>query len=95
MADTQSDTRIIKIAGTLAAVGAAAVAQKVISTAWRAARGRKPPTVEDADDGVGMGEILAAAAITGALVAVVRVLATRAAVHGTRQALARRNLDEA
>ncbi|MCL2467266.1 MAG: DUF4235 domain-containing protein [Micrococcales bacterium] len=89
MADTQSDTRVVKVAGALAAVGAAAIAQKLISAAWKAARGRKPPTVDDVDEGAGMVEVVVAAAVTGALVAVVRVLATRSAVHATRQAIAR------
>jgi hypothetical protein len=87
--DKQPDTRMVKLAGTLAAVAASAVAQKVISAGWRAARGHKPPVDEDADAGIGLGEVLAAAALTGAVVAVVRVLATRGGTKAARQIAAR------
>ncbi len=87
--DKQSDTRMVRLVGTLAAVAASAVAQKVISAGWRAAKGHQPPVDEDADAGIGLGEVVAAAALTGAVVAVVRVLATRGGTKVARRVTAR------
>jgi hypothetical protein len=87
--DTRPDTRMVKLAGALAAVAASAVAHKVLTAGWRAAKGHEPPTDADADAGIGLGEVLAAAAITGAVVAVVRVLATRGGTKVARQVAAR------
>ncbi|MCL2850261.1 MAG: DUF4235 domain-containing protein [Micrococcales bacterium] len=94
MSDTEPDTRVVKLAGALAAVAASALAQKLISATWRAARGHTPPTEEDAEAGVGLAEVLVAAALTGAVVAVVRVLASRGAVRAARQAVARSAADD-
>lgn len=87
--DKQSDTRMVRLVGTVAALAASAVVQKVISAGWQAAKGHKPPVDEDADAGIGLGEVLAAAALTGAVVAVVRVLATRGGAKVARQVTAR------
>jgi len=83
--DKQPDTRTVRLVGTLAAVAASALAQKVVAAGWKAARGHTPPTAEDADSGVRLGEVVAAAALMGALVAVVRVLATRGATKAARR----------
>ena len=84
----KSQSGLAKIAGAVAALAATAVAQKVLAAGWKAARGHKPPTAEDPDEGIGLGEVLAAAALTGAVVAVVRVLATRAGARAAARALA-------
>ncbi|WP_448630930.1 DUF4235 domain-containing protein [Cellulomonas soli] len=70
-------TLIVTTAATLAA---AWVARQIVDQSWKAARGHKPPRADHPDDGR-LDEALAAAVITGALVAASRVLATRGAAH--------------
>ena len=48
---------------------------------WRAAVGHKPPKPEDESDDIRFAEIAAAAALSGALVAVARLAATRGAAR--------------
>ena len=83
MFDTK-DERVAKIVGIGVALGAAWVAQQVVAGAWKLALGRKPPKAEDEGD-ARFGEIAVAATITGALVALARVIATR----GTAKLLTR------
>jgi hypothetical protein len=85
MADSSSST-VDKVVGLAAAAAAAFVAQKVVGVAWKASSGHKPPKPEDGGESA-LAEILAAAAITGAVVA--RVLATR----GASRVTARRGSD--
>lgn len=80
MPDT-TQSRVAKVVGALAALAAAAAAQRLVATSWQAATGHKPPAAEDDEVGIRLGEVIAAAAITGALVAVARVLATRSAAR--------------
>ena len=75
MADTNTNM-IAKATGVIAAIGAAWAAQKILASAWKAATGHTPPKPEDEGD-VRFAEILVAAAISGAIVALFRVLATR------------------
>lgn len=89
MADKQST--IARLVGVGAALGAAWVAQQAINQAWKAASGHKPPKPEDEGD-ARFGEVIAAAALTGALVAVARVLATRGTAKFTSQTSAGREL---
>lgn len=81
MAGSSSST-VDKIVGLAAAAAAALVAQKVVGLAWKASSGHKPPKPEDEGDSA-LAEVLAAAAITGAVVAIARVLATRGASRVT------------
>lgn len=76
MAHAQDHTMLAKIVGGVVALAAAWAAQKAVSGVWKAASGHHPPQAEDGD-GANLGEIAAAAAITGALVALSRVLATQ------------------
>ncbi len=76
MADEQTQSTVAKLTGLAVAAVMAWVAQKAVSTAWKATAGHKPPKPEDEDD-ARLGEVIAAAAITGAVVALSRVLATR------------------
>ena len=76
MNDEQHESMLAKVAGTVVALAAAWVAHKAINAAWKAASGHQPPSPDDEGDS-GLGELVAAAAATGALVAVSRVLATR------------------
>ena len=84
MADKSTQTTVSKIFGTVMALAAAFVAQKLVASAWKAASGHKPPKADDDDDDAGLAEVAAAAAITGAVVALVRVLATRGAARTLR-----------
>ncbi|WP_024286514.1 DUF4235 domain-containing protein [Cellulomonas sp. KRMCY2] len=76
MADKQS--MIAKLVGLGVALAAAWAAQQLIAGAWKMTVGHKPPKPEDEGD-ARFGEIAAAAAITGAVVALSRVMATRGA----------------
>jgi len=78
---------IIKGAGALTALAAAWLVQRAINAVWKATRGHEVPNAEDADEAV--GEVIAAAVITGALGAAVRVLATRGGAVAARKALIR------
>lgn len=63
-----------------AALGAAAAAKKGLNTTWRAATGKNPPA-NPADPDVGVWEAVAWAAISGTIIALARMLATRKAAH--------------
>jgi H+/gluconate symporter-like permease len=76
--DHDKQSMMAKLAGLGIALVAAWAAQQLISAAWQRTAGHKPPKPEDAGD-ARMGEIALAAAITGAVVALSRVLATRGA----------------
>ncbi len=77
MAD-EKQTMIAKVAGIGAAFAAAWLAQKLLASAWKAATGHTTPKPEDEGD-VRFAEIAIATALSGAIVAVVRVVATRGA----------------
>lgn len=62
----------------VAAIGAAAVAKKALNTSWRAATGKNPPA-NPADPDVGLAEAVMWAAVSGTLIGVARMLATRRA----------------
>ena len=85
MPQKQSPSMLAKLVGAGAAVGAAWAAQKLLDRAWVAASGHEPPAAESQDDDISLREVLLAAAITGAVVALARALATR----GTSQLAAR------
>jgi len=74
--DEQQNSMLAKVAGAAVALAAAWVAHKAIDAAWKAASGHKAPKPDDEGDS-GLGELVAAAALSGALVAASRVLATR------------------
>ena len=66
------------------ALGAAAVARKTIDTTWQVATGKKPPE-NPADPDIDVWEAALWAAVTGAFVALARMLAQRrAASYYTR-----------
>ena len=62
----------------VSALGAAAVAKKALNTGWRAATGKNPPA-NPADPDVDMREAVAWAVVSGTLIALARMLATRRA----------------
>lgn len=63
-----------------AALGAAAAAKKGLNTTWRAATGKNPPA-NPADPDVDVWEAVAWAALSGTIIALARMLATRKAAH--------------
>jgi hypothetical protein len=64
----------------VAALGAAAVVKKGLNSSWRAATGKNPPA-NPADPDVSLPEAVMWAALSGTLIAVARMLATRRAAH--------------
>ena len=75
-----SSSKFYSVFSLVAAVGAAAVAKKALNTSWRAATGKNPPA-NPADPDVGLGEAVMWATISGTLIGVARMLATRRAAH--------------
>ena len=67
-----------------AALGAAALARKGLTTTWRAATGKNPPA-NPADPDVKLGEAVAWAVVSGTAIGLARMLASRkAASYYTR-----------
>lgn len=64
----------------VAAIAAASVAKKGLNTSWRAATGKNPPA-NPADPDVGLAEAVMWAAISGTMIGVARMLATRRAAN--------------
>src|SRR3954463_2414167 len=69
-----------KIIGTASAVLAATAAHKGLSAAWRLATGDDPPTIPE-DPDTSYREAVAWAVVSGAVVGVARLVATRHAAH--------------
>lgn len=78
MAPQESNSKFFSAFSLVAAVGAAAVAKKVLTTTWRATTGKNPPA-NPADPDVSMGEAVMFAAVSGTLIGVARMLAARRA----------------
>ena len=77
MADS-GGSKLWTVFSLVSALGAAAVAKKALDTGWRAATGKHPPE-NPADPDVSLGEAVMWASITGAAVALARMLAQRRA----------------
>lgn len=76
--DQQDDSPFaVTAVGTIAALGATFLAQKVINAAWKSMSGADLPSEDD--DEAQLTKIVVAAALTGAIVALVRVSASRGA----------------
>ncbi|MBK6870214.1 MAG: DUF4235 domain-containing protein [Kineosporiaceae bacterium] len=73
-----------KVLGTGAAVLAASLAEKGITTAWRAATGEEPP-VNPEDPDTHWGEAISWAVLSGAAIGVARLVATRRAAAYYRE----------
>jgi hypothetical protein len=80
MAKDTSTSKFFSAFSLVAALGAAAVAKKGLNTSWRAATGKNPPA-NPADPDVGLGEAVMWAAVSGTLIGVARMLATRRAAN--------------
>ncbi|HEY0890691.1 MAG TPA: DUF4235 domain-containing protein [Nocardioides sp.] len=73
-----SGSKMWSVFSLVAALGAAAVARKGLDAGWKVATGRKPPQ-NPADPDVHLWEAVSWAAVTGACVALARMLAQRRA----------------
>ena len=77
-------SKVWTVFSLVTALGAAAVARKTLDKSWKGATGKKPPE-NPADPDVEIWEAAVWAAITGAFVALARMLAQRrAASYYTR-----------
>ncbi|HQR27455.1 MAG TPA: DUF4235 domain-containing protein [Nocardioides sp.] len=63
-----------------ATLGAAVLARKAVNTSWRVATGKRPPE-NPADPDVDLREAIAWAVVSGTIVALARMLATRRAAR--------------
>lgn len=68
----------------VSALGAAALARKSLNTTWRLTTGKQPPA-NPADPDVDVWEAVAWAAVSGTLVALARMMATRGAAQYYRR----------
>ena len=75
-----SNSKVWSVFSLAAALGAAALAKKGLNTTWRATTGKNPPA-NPADPDVDVREAVAWAAVSGTLIAIARMLATRRAAH--------------
>jgi len=73
-----SGSKVWSVFSLAAALGAAAVARKTLDKSWKAATGKKPPE-NPADPDVEIWEAVSWAVVTGAFIAVARMLAQRKA----------------
>ena len=73
-------SKVWSVFSLVAALLAATVARKGLNATWKAATGKEPPA-NPADPQVAMAEALLWAAVSGTLVAVARMLATRRAAN--------------
>lgn len=71
-------SKVWTVFSLVSALGAATVAKKVLNKGWTAATGKTPPA-NPADPGVQIWEAVLWAAVSGTLVALARMLATRKA----------------
>jgi hypothetical protein len=71
-------SRVWTVMSLVAGLGAAAITRKLLDRSWKAASGKNPPE-NPADPDVSIGEAVVWAAITGAAVALARMVAQRRA----------------
>lgn len=73
-------SRVWSIMSLVAGIGAATVTRKALNKSWQAASGRQPPQ-NPADPDVGLAEAVVWASLTGAAIALARMLAQRRAAN--------------
>lgn len=71
-------SKVWTVFSLVSAIGAATVARKTIDKSWKTATGKNPPE-NPADPDTELKEAVAWAAVTGALIALARMLAQRRA----------------
>jgi hypothetical protein len=74
----KDNSKVWTVFSLVSALGAAAVAKKGLNTTWKAATGKNPPE-NPADPDVDLWEAVTWAAVSGTLVALARMLASRRA----------------
>jgi hypothetical protein len=80
MSTGPNDSKLWTVVSLLAALVAAATARKALHATWRATTGKEPPS-NPADPDLNLREAITWAAVSGTLIAVARMLATRRAAH--------------
>ena len=75
---SSDSSKLWSIFSLVSALGAAALAKKAVNTSWKAATGKEPPA-NPADPEVDIWEAVAWAAVSGTLIALARMLASRRA----------------
>lgn len=75
-----SNSKLWSAFSLVSALGAAAVARKALDTTWKKTTGKVPPA-NPADPDVEIWEAVAWAALSGTLIAIARMLATRRAAQ--------------
>ena len=75
-----SGSKVWSAFSLVAALGAAALTRKALDSSWKVATGKKPPE-NPADPDIEIWEAVTWAAVTGAFVALARMLAQRRAAH--------------
>ncbi|MGD9961149.1 DUF4235 domain-containing protein [Nocardioides sp.] len=73
-------SKVWSIFSLISALAAAAVAKKVVTSTWKATTGKQPPA-NPADPDVDLWEAVTWAAVSGTLIALARMLATRKAAN--------------
>ena len=71
-------SKVWTVMSLVAGLGAAAVTRKILDRSWKVAAGKNPPE-NPADPDVSIGEAVMWASVTGATVALARMLAQRRA----------------
>ena len=72
------NSKVYGVASLIAALGAAALAKKGMDISWKMATGKKPPE-NPADPDVNIAEAVVWAAVSGTVIGVARMLASRRA----------------
>ncbi len=75
-----SGSKVWSIFSLVSALGASVIAKKALTTGWQTATGKQPPA-NPADPDVDMREAVAWAVLSGTLIALARMLATRRAAN--------------
>ena len=78
--NADDNSKVWAVFSLAAALGAATVAKKGMNTSWKMATGKKPPA-NPADPDVDLWEAVAWAAISGTVIGVARMLASRRAAN--------------
>ncbi len=73
-------SKVWTVFSLVAGLGAAALTRKLLDRSWKVAAGKNPPE-NPADPDVGLGEAVVWASVTGAAVALARMVAQRRAAH--------------
>jgi len=83
----QRSTVLVRLVGVGAGLLAGWLAQRLLDSVWERASGHTPPTADDPE--APLVEVAAAVALTGALVAIARVVASRSTTRLAASRLAR------